>query len=424
MHSHLSHAQIDLFLATAFLTTNDNGMTAALEAIQASQSTVLDIYSNDSTAHTSSLPTPPVVGLPFRASANPNSIHAGLSAFLTSFGFLSLLLFTALNMRMLSSPSLSTAAGMQSDHIVLFCCYSLCLMLILLFFAYYIYRVMDGGMLRPKPVRNSDRVLLSGEWLDAQHAHRLQYERSSAVSVWSIVRGDQQVRLALTLLLSLYGCYSLVWQAARLPALDLLVLALLSGAAIAAAVVTANLLSCATAFTLGGWLQPLLNIALLGCPTLHTLSDGLLLAACQLLLCAVAAIAAYDSSDPVAALLFSAIFHCRLLFVSPTFDSLITFLACVLCSLTMRRIASQQPQPTASAQAAEVDSEDDADISEELWRVRQFVCMAAVYAVASNGWRCVHCLLGDGTVQDVTCVATLLLFGVREYKLRERHKQV
>ena len=402
-------------------------MTAALEPAQAPQSTVLDIHTHDFTERTTlppSFPTSPVIGLPFRASAHPSSTHAAISAYLTSFGFLSLLLYTGVNMRMLSSSALSTEAGGQTDVIVVFCCYSLCLMLSLLFFAYYIYRVMAGDMLRAKSVRDGDRVLLDAEWLHGQLAHRVQFERSEAVSVWSMVRSDQSVRIALTLLLALYCCLSLLRHATHLSTSDLLVLVSASGALMAVAALTDNFLACSTAFVLSDWLQPLLTTSLLGCPNLHTLSDGLLLATCQLLVCAIAVFAAFESTRPITALLFSSTFHCRLLLASHSYGTLLTFLACSLCSLTLHRMSSQQPQSTASLHAAADDNEDDADISEELWRARQIVCMTVVYTVASNSWRCVHCVLGAGAVQYVVFIAVLLLFGAREYKLRERHKQM
>ena len=402
-------------------------MTAALESL-IHQSTVLDIRSYEATAPTSpasSLRTTPIVRLPFRPSADANSTHAALSAYITSYGFLCLLLFTFLNMRMLSSPSLATAAGERLEPIIVFCCYSLCLMFVLLFFAYYFYRVMSGTMLRAKSVRDSDRVLVDAEWLQAQQTQHRQYELSRAVSVWSMVRSDPSVRSVLTVLLSLNYCLVFVWYGTRLSAVDLLVLALVSVALLIAAAAADELLAFLTAFALSDGLRPLIT-ALVGCPAPYILSDGMLLATSQLVLCTVLYIAARVCTRPVALLLFSSTLHSRLLLVQPIDGALLTLLGCSLCSLTLHRMASQQSQSSELARAAADDSEDadDADISEELWRVRQFVCTAAVYALASNGWRCVHCLLGDELVPNVISLAALLMLGVREYKLRERHKQV
>ena len=398
-------------------------MTAAVES-PAPQSTILDIHTSDSTDSATAPPPVPaaaVLGLPFRASADPDSTHVALSAYLTSFGFLSLLLFAGLNMRMLSSPSLSTEAGERSEYVIVFCCYSLCLMLVLLFLASYLYCVMSGGLLRAKPVLDSDRVLLDGDWLHAQQTHRVRYERADAVSVWSIVRGDHSVRPMLTFLLSSYCCLVLVWRAASLSTVELLVLVLIGSAVMTAAALTNDMLACLIAFVVSDWLE-LLTLSLLHCPSLFALSEGLLLAACQLLLCILAYVAARVSSSPATALLFSSTFHSRLLLVSPSLSTLVTVAACIVCSLTLHRMA-RQPQSNEPTHT-DADTEDDADISEEIWRVRQFVCMSSVYAAASNGARCVYCLLGDGLVPRVLCVAALLLFAVREYKLRERHKQV
>ena len=400
-------------------------MTAALEP-QTPQSTILDIHPYYSTVHATpppSLRARPIHGLPFRASADPNSTHAALSAYLGSFGFLCLLLFAFVNMRVLPSPALSTEAGERAEDIFVFCCYSLCLMLVLLFFAHYFHCVMSGGMLRAKPVRDSDRVLLDAEWMDAQQAHQLRYEQSTAVSVWSIVRNDRTARIVLTVLMSAYCCVWLVDRAVRASVPEMVVLVAASSALMTAAALTNDLLACSIAFVLSDWLQPLLSISLLDCPTVHSLSDGLLLAACQSLLCVLVYVAARASTRLSTLLLFSFTVHFPLLLVSPTSATLLTFLSCVLCSLPLHRL-SLHPQPTAAvAVSSDEEADEDADISEELWRVKQFVWMSAVYGVASNGWRSVHCLLGDGLVQDVMWLAVLLLVGVREYKLRERHKQ-
>ena len=402
-------------------------MTAALE-LEAPHYTVLDVHPQHSTAAaaasvSSSLRSSPTVSLPFRISVKPNSTHAALAAYITSYGFLCLLLFAGLNMRMLSSPSLSAAAGERSEHIVVFCCYSLGLMLALLFFAYYVYRVLSGGMLRARTVRASDRVLLDAEWWQGQQSRRLQYELSSAVSVWTTVRDDHAVRSVLQVLLSLYCCLTLLWRASQLSSWEAVVLVLASATLLTAAALTDDLFVCLAAFALSDWLQPVLDAFLLGCPVLDSVRHVLMLAAGQLTLCSIMYLAARLSSRPAALLLFSAIIHTRLLLVSPTPAALFIAVACSLCSFTLHRLASQQPH-SAAAMAGEDGSEDDADISDELWRARQFACMAAVYAVASNGWRCVHCWLGDGKWQDGTCVAVLVLLAVVEYKLRERHKKV
>jgi len=198
------------------------------------------------------------------------------------------------------------------------------------------------------------------------------------------------------------------------------VLLLVSGAAITVATLSHGLLACVFGFALSDWLAFLLT-TLVGCPVLHSLSDGLLLVTCQLLLCVAAYIAARVSSRPVISLLFSSTFHSRLVLVSLSRGSLLSFVTCLLSSLPLHRMAAQQPHSNAAMETA--DDSDDADISEEIWHVRQFVCMAAVYAVAANGWRCMNCLLGDGVMQDAAYCAALLVICILHYTSRERHKQ-
>ena len=402
-------------------------MTAALE-LPPPPFTVLDIHTHGDAANSNPAASQllsPTVGLPFRASVDANATHTALAAYLTSYGFLCLLLFAGLNMTVLSSPALSTRAGERADLIVAFCCYSLALMLFLLFLAYYVYCAMSGPMLRAKTVRDSDRVLLDGDWLHAQQRHQAKYEQASAVSVLSVVRSDQAVRSVLTALLSLYCCASLVWQATQLSSSQLLVLLSTSGALVVLAVITGqDVLPCLTAFALSDCLQPLLAASHFSCPAVHTVRDMLLLTSGQLLLCTLIYTAARASLRATSQLLFSATFHSRLLVLSPTPGVLLTLLSTALCSHALHRMARAQPPQVAALQAADEESEDDADVSEEVWRVKQYACMAAAYALAANGWRGVHCSMGPGAVQYAVYLAVLLLLCAREYKLRERHKQV